>query len=81
MYYGDSQSTYDIANSQNEVLALVEQVYNQTNNLNSEELDYANDILKYLMNALSNKDYLVLGDILKYELLPLISERANGELI
>lgn len=73
--------SYDIANSQNEVLVLVERVYSQSNNLSSEELGYANDILKYLMTALSNKDYLVLGDILKYEFLPFISEIANGDII
>jgi hypothetical protein len=72
--------SYDIVNLQNEVLVLVEEVYSQTNNLSNEELNYANDILNYLMAALSNKDYLALGDILKYELLPLISERTDGDI-
>lgn len=73
--------SYDIANIQNEVLVLVEEFSNLTNSLNTEKLGYRNDILNYLMTAFSNKDYLVLGDILKYELLPMISERVNGELI
>jgi hypothetical protein len=72
--------SYSIDNLQNEVLVLVEEVYSQTNNLSNEELTYANDILNYLMAALSNKDYLALGDILKYELLPLISEITDGDI-
>lgn len=73
--------TYDIANLQSEVLVLVEEIHSQTESLSEEDLGYTNDILNYLMTALSNKDYLVLGDILKYEFLPLITEIANGDII
>lgn len=71
---------YDIANLQSEVLVLVEEIHSQTESLSEEELGYTNDILNYLMTALSNKDYVVLGDILKYEFLPLISEITNGDI-
>jgi hypothetical protein len=71
--------SYDIANLQSEVLVLAEEIYNQANSLNEQAFGYIKDILNYLMTALSNKDYLVIGDILKYEFLPLITEIANGD--
>ncbi len=62
---------YDISELQTEILLLIEMIQNKIVNLSTEDLMYFKEISNYITVALQNKDYLVLGDILKYELLPL----------
>jgi hypothetical protein len=42
--------------------------------LNEEEIKLLNEILNYINTGIGNKDYILVADMLRYELIPLISK-------
>ncbi|MGE5628579.1 MAG: hypothetical protein ACM3X7_10800 [Solirubrobacterales bacterium] len=50
---------------------------------NTDEINNVNDKLKELVEAFENQDYVLIGDLLQYELLPIIEYINNklGEMI
>lgn len=51
-----------------DILSQVDLIYNLANKLNADAISRINNVLKYVTIALENKDYLLLADLLEYEL-------------
>lgn len=59
---------YNINNVMKDILSQVDLIYNLANKLNADAISRINNVLKYVTIALENKDYLLLADLLEYEL-------------
>jgi hypothetical protein len=65
--------SYDINKLSESMPLLINEVSNLMVYLNEKEVNLLNEILNYIYTSMGNKDYLLLADILHYELIPLFS--------
>lgn len=54
------------------IIKVAEEIQNLLPNLNIEKQSHIIELLRHLMLALDNKDYLLVADILEYEFKPLL---------
>ena len=55
-----------------EIIKVAEEIQNLLPNLNIERQSHIIELLRHLLLALDNKDYLLVADILEYEFKPLL---------
>lgn len=55
-----------------QIINIAEEIQKLLPNLNIEKQSHIIELLRHLMLALDNKDYLLVGDILEYEFKPLL---------
>ncbi|MCY6483669.1 hypothetical protein OW763_04815 [Clostridium aestuarii] len=58
----------------NDTVSLIDELSKDLKNLINEDEVKFNEIINYINISLQNKDYLLLADILKYELAPLLKK-------
>jgi hypothetical protein len=63
---------YNISTIMSDFIFIIDEIYNFMKNLNEYGINRMNQILNALTIALENKDYLLLADLLSYELKPII---------
>jgi len=69
---------YDINKVKSSIQGLIEKLMSLFKEADKDEVKILNEVFSYMNIALANKDYLLLADLIEYELAPFIKNEKRG---